>query len=105
MLGGKFLVHPPLEPLEIEIVRPQHPVMEGVTDFHIEDELYLVENHAPFEPLAVCHYEGFPRPVVWVKPYGLGKVVYLSLGHGEKQLENTSLQRILINATAWILNA
>lgn len=103
MLGGKFLVHPPLGTLEVEITCPDHPVMRGVSDFSIEDELYLVDPYAPFETLAVCHYGAFPRPVVWAKPYGLGKVVYLSLGHGEKQLRHKALQQILLNAAKWIL--
>ena len=104
MLGGKFLVHPPLDTLEVNICRPDHPVMEGVSDFSIEDELYLIETYAPFKTLAAVDYGGFSRPVVWVKPYGLGRVVYLSLGHGEKQLKNQSFQQILINAVRWILD-
>lgn len=103
MLGGEFLVHPPLDTLEVEIIRPEHPVMQGMSDFSITDELYLLDTHAPYETLAVCHYGGFPRPIAWMKPYGLGKVVYISLGHGEPQLENKSLQNMLANAVTWIV--
>lgn len=103
MLGGKFLVHPPLDTLEVNICRPDHPVMHEVSDFSIEDELYLVETYPPFQTLAAVDYGGFSRPVAWVKPYGLGRVAYLSLGHGEEQLQHPSVQQILINAARWIL--
>jgi len=105
MLGGKFLVHPPLDTLDVEIIHPEHTVMQGIRDFSIKDELYVVEPYTPFETLAVCDYEGFLRPIVWVKPYGLGKVVYLSLGHGARQLKHEAFQDILLNAALWILEA
>lgn len=103
MLGGKFLVHPPLDTLEVNICHPNHPVMRGVSDFSIEDELYLVETYTPFQTLAAVEYGGFSRPVAWAKPHGLGRVVYLSLGHGENQLQHQSIQQILINAVRWIM--
>ena len=103
MLGGKFLVHPPLDTLQVEICRPDHPVTAGIEDFSIEDELYLIENYAPFQTLAAVQHGGFSRPVAWVKPYGLGRVAYLSLGHGEKQLTHPPVQKIILNAARWIL--
>jgi type 1 glutamine amidotransferase len=103
MLGGKFLTHPPLDTLQVEITQPNHPVMQGIADFSIQDELYLIEPYSPFEVLASCQYEGFSRPVVWVKPYGLGQVCYLSLGHGPDQLQHPSVQKIIDNTVSWIL--
>jgi type 1 glutamine amidotransferase len=104
MLGGKFLVHPPMDTIHSEITNPDHPVTRGVTNFSIEDELYLVETYSPYEPLVICNYDDFQRPLVRVKPYGLGKVMYISLGHGEKPLKNKTFQQILINAINWILD-
>jgi len=103
MLGGKFLAHPPLGELKVKIKHPEHPVMKGIRDFSIEDELYLVERYNPFQTLAGVDYRGFFRPVAWAKPYGLGRVVYLSLGHGSEQLLHNTVQQILINAVRWIL--
>lgn len=104
MLGGRFLVHPPLQPLQVEITQPDHPLMRGISDFTITDELYLIESYTPFQPLAICEYQGHRRPVAWAKPYGLGKVAYLGLGHGEVQLRHASFQGILLNAVDWILD-
>lgn len=104
MLGGRFLVHPPMGALQLEILNPNHPVTRGVTDFSLEDELYLLEMYPPYEPLVICHYGEFQRPVIWVKPYGLGKVIYIGLGHGEEQLKHKAFQEILANAARWILD-
>jgi type 1 glutamine amidotransferase len=102
MLGGRFLVHPPMGRLKLEVSDLTHPVMSGVEDFSIEDELYLVEPTSSFNPLLTCDYAGFKRPVVWVKPFGLGKIIYIGLGHAENQLRHRSFQQILQNATSWI---
>jgi type 1 glutamine amidotransferase len=103
MLGGKFLVHPPLDTIQVQITQPQHPVMQGLGDFAIRDELYLIEPYSPFEVLAHSEHAGFPRPIVWVKPYGLGRICYLSLGHGAEQLSQSPVQKIINNAVTWIL--
>jgi type 1 glutamine amidotransferase len=102
MLGGRFLEHPPLGTIRAEIKPPDHPVTSGVGDFSIEDELYLLELCSSFEVLVACRYEGSERPLVWVKPYGSGKVVYISLGHGEQQLRHPSFTKILVNAARWV---
>ncbi len=102
MLGGKFLTHPPLgEIYDFKVTKPEHPVMEGITDFSLKDELYLFETYPPFDLLITSDYNGFLRPITWVKSYGLGRVFYTALGHGEEQIKNNTFQRIIINAIYW----
>ncbi len=67
MLGGRFLVHPPMQTLDLRVLNPDHPVMRGLSDFSTEDELYLLETYPPFEALLACDFEESQRPVVWAK--------------------------------------
>jgi type 1 glutamine amidotransferase len=102
MLGGRFLAHPPLGPFDVTVEAPDHPVMRGVGDFSTSDELYLLETLTPFDVLLSAEFDGFRRPLAWVRPYGLGRVCYCALGHGTEQLEHESVRRILRNALDWL---
>ena len=33
VLGSQFLSHPPVEPYQVEVTAPQHPMMEGIEAF------------------------------------------------------------------------
>ena len=101
MVGGRFLTHP--EPIELtfNILNPHHPVMAGIEDFRMVEELYLMETYGHFELLISTYYKGFDRPVAWVKPYGKGRVFYTALGHGKEQTENPNFQRMIVNAVRW----
>jgi type 1 glutamine amidotransferase len=106
MTGCRFLTHPEFgEEYPIKVVNPHHPVMAGMDNFTIKDELYLMEVYPPFETLLTCHYKGYDRPVAWIKPYGRGYVFYLALGHGAEQLNNPFVKRIITNAVIWTFKA
>jgi type 1 glutamine amidotransferase len=102
MLGARFLAHPPLGPFSVTVDAPDHPVMRGVRDFSTSDELYLMETLAPFDVLLSAEFDGFRRPLAWVRPYGLGRVCYCALGHGLEQLDHPSVRRILTNGLEWV---
>ena len=102
MLGARFLAHPPLGPFSVKVEAADHPVMRGVGDFAISDELYLMEALAPFDVLLSAEFDGFRRPLAWVRPYGLGRVCYCALGHGTEQLKHESVRQILRNALDWL---
>jgi uncharacterized protein len=102
MLGARFLTHPPLGPFRVAVENPAHPVMAGVGDFSISDELYLMEALADVDVLLAAELGGFSRPLAWVRPYGMGRVCYCALGHGTEQLDHPSVQRVLRNALDWL---
>lgn len=102
MVGGRFLTHPEIgDTLTFHVEKPEHPVMAGVKDFQLDAELYLMEELSPFEPLLTCDYRGFKRPVAWVKPYGRGRIFYLSLGHDVSKMDNDSFKQMVLNAVKW----
>ncbi|MHC4982283.1 MAG: ThuA domain-containing protein [Planctomycetota bacterium] len=102
MLGGRFLAHPNHWPkLTFKVLNPFHPVMAGIKDFQMAEELYLMETCGHFDLLMSTWYEGFERPITWVKPYGHGRVLYTALGHDKQQTENPNFQRIIVNGVRW----
>lgn len=94
MLGSQFIAHPPIQPFDVHVSDPAHPLMRGIEGFRTEDELYLSEMHGAPHMLLHTYFsgtaEGFeeehwperdPRPVMYLHGYGAGEVLYLNLGH------------------------
>jgi type 1 glutamine amidotransferase len=94
LLGSRFLAHPPVGRFTVENNAPDHPLVEGIEDFEVEDEIYLSELEPDLEVLLQTHYggkapgfveeewaESAPRPVMYLHPVGRGQVLYLTLGH------------------------
>jgi type 1 glutamine amidotransferase len=105
MLGARFLTHPSYLPrLTFTIKNRHHPVVEGVEDFQMEEELYLMETSGHFDLLVATWFDGFERPIAWVKPYGHGRVLYTALGHARQQTEHPCFQRLIVNGVRWAAN-
>jgi len=94
VLGSQFLAHPPIAPYRVENARPDHPLVEGIDAFEVTDELYLCRFDAEVEVLLQTHFQGktpgfehdhWPeeevRPVLYLRDYGQGQVLYNTLGH------------------------
>jgi type 1 glutamine amidotransferase len=94
LLGSQFLSHPPIELYEVEVSDPEHPLVKGIPTFSVDDELYLSQHHGEQHMLLHTHFNGTtedfvdsewesdePRPCMYLRPYGEGEVLYLTLGH------------------------
>jgi type 1 glutamine amidotransferase len=96
VLGSQFLAHPPIEPYEVRVTRPDHPLVAGIEPFTVSDELYVCELYGELEVLLHAEYSGpcrgfaegdasavddARRPVLYLKRHGLGEVCYFTLGH------------------------
>jgi hypothetical protein len=96
VLGSQFLGHPPIEPYQVHITQPGHPLVAGIESFTVTDELYVSELHPPLDVVMHAHYTGpcrgfeeghtdgeahVQRPVLYTKPTGAGSVLYFTLGH------------------------
>jgi type 1 glutamine amidotransferase len=93
-LGSQFVAHPPVGPFRVRVSQPGHPLVAGIEDFEVEDELYLCEVREGNELLLETHFTGrapgfvesdwpdsAPRPVMYLRPVGRGAVLYNTLGH------------------------
>lgn len=101
MVGGVFQCHPGMRSYTYKVMNHNHPIMQGVDDFVAPEELYLMETSGHFEVLLSTYWNGFERPMAWVKPFGYGRVFYTALGHGKEQHEGAMFQRMIVNAIRW----
>lgn len=94
VLGSQFLAHPPIAPYRVENAQPEHPLVAGVAAFEVTDELYLCRFEAKVDVLLETRFQGEapgfehaqwpqdePRPVLYLRDYGQGQVLYNTLGH------------------------
>ncbi len=83
-----------------------HPVVAGLGDMTFSDELYVLDR-APRDAtvLAVAEWQGSAQPMVYVKPYGVGKVLYVAPGHDEATYGHPAFRRLVMQGLAWACDA
>ncbi len=106
LIGAKFTGHPPYEGLPqipYKVIKPDHPVMEGVQDFVMGDEPYRfqMEALAEKELLLEYEYEDTRWPAGWVRSFGLGRVAYFANGHCLDGFMDPSFSKIIVSAATW----
>ena len=120
MIGATFVYHDPKQTCKVEfkekkhtngrvednwivhrdltMVRPEHPATDGIEDFEVFDELFLVTGdmtHCRILARAEAH------PVVWTKRYGSGRVFCTVLGHDEVSLTNAGVKAVCVQGVEW----
>jgi type 1 glutamine amidotransferase len=96
--------HGPYGEFEVNIRAAEHPITSGLKDFKTEDELYAkLTGDEEIEILASGYsdWSGKVEPLVFVKPYGKGRVVQNLLGHGLDSKRNESYQTLLKRCVEW----
>jgi type 1 glutamine amidotransferase len=95
LLGSQFMSHPPIQEYQVQATEPDHPLVKNIPSFKVDDELYLCKFYGEYQTLLHTHWsdpvENFIRddwmkdsdvqPVLYIHRYGLGQVLYLTLGH------------------------
>jgi type 1 glutamine amidotransferase len=114
MIGGTFNGHPwgSGETVTVTVHDQQHPVSRPWgAEFTIKDEIYRFKNWQP-EKVRVLMSLNFEKtakkadyhvPVAWVKEYGSGRVMHMSLGHNEAVWENPLYMQSMLGGVRWIL--
>ncbi len=96
MVGGQWVAHPGnIIDYDVHIMRPDDPIMAGLSDFHMHSEQYYMHVDPMNEVLATTTFSGEYAPwiagavvpVVWKKQYGKGRVFYSSLGHVRRDFD------------------
>lgn len=105
MIGGKFIGHPPYQKLAYNIVKSEHPIVNGISTFEMDEELYTFEldNLCDKEILMTATDGKITAPAAWAKKYGKGKIVYLAQGHDKKSFKNESFRKLIKNSVEWLL--
>lgn len=114
MLGGTFNGHPwnANEKVTVTVHDPSHPVSKPWGDeFEITDEIYRFKNWQPEKVRVLMSLnmaktrlkQPYHVPIAWVKNYGDGKVLHMSLGHREDVWTNEKYTQSLLAGIKWIL--
>jgi len=105
LLGSRFLTHPPIRHIRVDVSHVEHPITRGLgQSFEVDDEPYFIELQDPgatqvllsaeYGPDAVSPSigtiypkdtslspDGRTRVLGYTKPVGDGAVTYFALGH------------------------
>jgi type 1 glutamine amidotransferase len=86
----------------VKVGNHEHPVIKGITDFRIVDEVYGNMEILPTVHPLLSTDESNSSPLVgWVNPYGNSRIVALTLGHDKQAWENPAFIQILSQAIRW----
>jgi type 1 glutamine amidotransferase len=104
ILGGAWRwgrsSHPPFGPVEVRLDARDHPLLAGLGDFELRDEVYGDLDLQPgLVPLAHARATGGGwHPVLWEREVGPGRVAYDALGHDVASLSHPVHRRIVLRA-------
>ena len=112
MTGGQFVAHPGgIIDYTVNITDREHPITRGIRDFRLKSEQYYMHTDPGNRVLATTTFsgehgnydwvKGTVMPVVWTRPWGRGKVFYMSPGHVAKDFEVPELPELLRRGMLW----
>lgn len=114
MIGGTFDGHPwgSNQTVTVTVHDQNHPVSKPWGDeFTITDEIYKFKHWQPEKVHVLMSLnmaqtqlkQPYHVPIAWVKNYGDGKVLHMSLGHREEVWANEKYMQSLLGGIQWIL--
>lgn len=101
LLGGHANWHPPGLTFTVNIEDSDHPVTRGISDFEVEDEIYMSAWDPAIRILATAEWSDKPHPMAWVKPYKEGRVFYTALGHTDGTFRRPAMQALMTQGVRW----
>jgi type 1 glutamine amidotransferase len=110
MVGGQWVAHPGgVIDYDVQIIKPQDPIMAGLSDFHMHSEQYYMHTDPSNEVLATTTFggehapwiEGAVMPVAWKRMWGQGRVFYCSLGHVAADFQVPEAREIVRRGMLW----
>ena len=111
MVGGKYLRDPegdqPKSTFQHDVtmrvrVEAEHPVVEGIEDFEIEDETYGEMRISDWNlVLLSTDHPSSSGPVAWISPFEKSRVAYIQLGHGPTAHRHATYRKLVRQAIEW----
>jgi type 1 glutamine amidotransferase len=107
LVGGGARGHQRYGDFEVNVVRPDHPVMQGVpATFGIRDELYRVipdTAGAKIEVLATAREAatGTVYPIIYTVQHPRARIIVNTLGHDGEAHNHPAYRQILQNSLRW----
>lgn len=101
LVGGHFVTHPHYRTYQVSITENKSPITEGIEEFMITDEQYVLDYNPKVTVLANALWKGQTTPVMWTKGWGKGRVFYLALGHDVKAVQQDMFTKLLLRGALW----
>jgi type 1 glutamine amidotransferase len=110
IIGGQWVAHPGnVIDYEVNVTRPDDPIMQGIADFPYTSEQYYMHVDPSNDVLATTTFsgehapwtKGVVMPVVWKRRYGAGRVFYSSLGHRATEFQIPQMAAIFRRGANW----
>ncbi len=100
--------HGPIHTFKVSIDDKDHPVMGGLEEFYIKDELWhRTKFHEDIHVIGSAYSSSEKKgtdenePVVVTTKYGKGRGLYLVLGHNKATMQNNAWKTLLLRGTEW----
>lgn len=91
-------------PSKITVCPASHPIVRGLSDFEVTDEIYTFLDYRPgLTPLLTAARKGEEQPLLWARDVEGGRVVYDALGHDVASLSQPTHREIVTRAARWAL--
>jgi YD repeat-containing protein len=109
-IGGVWLpgtsMHPPISDATVTVKTDAHPIVAGLTNFPVYDEMYsYLQTDPAITVLATHTFEGIEHPLAWVTEAAGTRVVYDALGHGVEAFDADGATRLLQREALWLTGA
>lgn len=109
-IGGVWLpgtsMHPPISDAIVTVKANAHPIVAGLSDFPIYDEMYSYLQIDPAITVLATHmFEGVEHPLAWATEAAGNRVVYDAIGHGVEAFDAEGAVRLLQREALWLINA
>lgn len=108
LLGGTWVwgtsSHPAPAPVHVTMTHTSHPVVAGLADMQLVDEVYgdvAMGHDITVLATARRYADDADQPVVWTRFAGRGRVVVNGFGHDVASITTPSHQQLLQQAVAW----
>lgn len=107
LLGGVWCwdrsSHPPLSgPVPVTVATDRHPIVAGIGDFEIVDEVYgFLDRTDDVVGLMSSAHGGTEHPLLWGRTVGRGRVVYDALGHHVSSYAVPEHRQVVQRAARW----
>lgn len=96
--------HPEIGDIEVAVAADAHPIVAGLEDFGLHDEIYHHLAPADDAPgLLFAEADEGIQPLMWARQVGAGRAVYDSLGHDAASINHPTHARILRRSALWVL--
>ncbi|MGL4594412.1 MAG: ThuA domain-containing protein [Thermoguttaceae bacterium] len=99
-----FRGHDPFQEFTVQITKPEHPIMRGIGNFNISDELYTcLDGKKEIDILAEAKssVDGKMYPMTFTFTEGKGRGFHTVLGHNEKAFAPPEVTKMLQQAVIW----